>query len=150
MLNRKQIRFLIVCALGGFIAAVLFLFISYRSLAAVNFNQNFESKLVRTVLDGYFKAWEEADPAAMYKYLSREDQQLATLAEYQEQFAEFPVQPTGHNLKNVSFAPGIAKALIIVGWPDFSTGKSIQREELFYLVKEGTVWKVRESVSLEK
>ena len=43
-----------------------------------------------------------------------------------------------------------AKAIILVGWPDISSNKSVDRDEEFYLIKEGDSWKIRESVSLEK
>lgn len=146
MLKKSQIYILIVCALAGFIFALIFLFLNSN----ISFNKTQEKNQIKTVLDNYFKAWESADPEAMYNYISVEDKKLTTLADYKNQFAEFPVQPAGHELKSIVVSLPLAKADLLVAWPDFSTGKNIQREEIFYLTKEGAKWKVREAVSLEK
>lgn len=151
MFSRKQITILGICALCGFFLALLVLFFNARAANEFSFFSGTEKRSINSAVDAYFKSWENSDPAGMYKFISKADRELVGVSEYQEQFAEFPVRPGAHKTKAVSIVePGRAKVLLLVDWPDFSTGKSIQREETFYLVKEGGAWKIEESISLEK
>jgi hypothetical protein len=149
MFSRKQIKILGICALAGFLLAVcLLLFGLLGSVRPAVSGQ--ESKQAVAVLNNYFEAWQHADPAQMYTFLSSADQKLTSLNDYQKQFEEFPVRPAAYQVKNISVHSPMARVELLVEWPDFSTGKSISREEIFYLQKEGGKWKVQESVSLEK
>lgn len=149
MFSRKQIKILGICALAGFLLAVGLLFFGpFGTVRPAVFGQ--DSKQSVAVLDSYFEAWQHAEPARMYTFLSGADQKLTSLNDYRKQFEEFPVRPVAYQVKNVSVHSPTARVELLVEWPDFATGKSVPREEIFYLQKEGGVWKVQESVSLEK
>ncbi len=71
-------------------------------------------------------------------------------ADYLEQFEEFPLRPAAYSLKKIYAIEGGLVAVYDIAWPDFSTDQNVIREEEFFLVREGSTWRIKEEVSLVK
>ncbi len=149
MFPRRYLRLLISCIALGFILSFITLVFKYGTPGKIVHGKT-DSAKIKYVMDSYFKAWEEADSGKMYEYISAQDKETVSLAEYKTNFTEFPVQPLSHHIKELMINKDLAKILLSVNWPDITPGKNIPRIEVFYLQREGKNWKVRESVSLEK
>ena len=98
----------------------------------------------------YLTAWQNNLPLEMYKLLSAADREDVSEEEYLAQFEEFPLRPSAHALKKIYFVEDGLAAVYDIAWPDFSTDQNVLREEDFFLVKEGPVWRIKEEVSLMK
>jgi hypothetical protein len=157
MFTKKNIFYLVGLAGFGFFMGLLVLFsnisparVASKVFDKLNFTHLNQKTLLKKTLNEYFFAWEKAEPEKMYYFLSAEDRAATALAEYQDQYEEFPVRPVKHKISSISINGNEAQAVILAFWPDFATGKESARKEQFYLIREGKLWKIKEAVSLEK
>ena len=108
-----------------------------------------EDFAVRQIANNYLQAWQDSDPEKMYVYLSNLDKSRVSMAEYARLFEAFPLAPLHFRLNPPRLVnPERAIVKVRFTWPDMSEERFIERDEQLVLVKEESVWRIREEESL--
>lgn len=144
--NIKLILILLIVCLLGILAGITGRLVISRSGPALA-----DVAAVRLVLKAYFSAWQAENPEQMYDYISAEDRAVVSLAEYVQQFKDYPIAPLQYEFQQ--FKKGATdkdlQAEVLVYWPGVDEDDMEKRTEVFHLKKEQT-WRIVEKESLAK
>ncbi|MDR1997310.1 MAG: hypothetical protein LBQ83_03200 [Candidatus Margulisbacteria bacterium] len=151
MSNNSRLRILIILLIfgliGGSLGAVFALAHSGRfgsGRAAFS-----EDLAVRQAAGNYLQAWQDGAPDRMYVYLSELDRARVSETEYRQHFEAFPVAPLHFKLGTVQLvAADRATIQARIMWPELAEEGALDKAEQLVLVKENSVWRIREDESL--
>jgi len=150
-MNAKQLKILIVLAalsvVSGFAAVLVLMFQSGDDAPRVSLA---EDLAVRQAAGNYLQAWQESAPERMYAYLSENDRARVTREEYRKHFEAFPVYPLHFKLSTVKLINADRATIKVhILWPEpVKESDGIEKDELLILVRENSIWRIRESESL--
>ncbi|GBR76942.1 hypothetical protein NO2_1414 [Candidatus Termititenax persephonae] len=151
-MNAKQLKILVVLVSLGLVGGLVGALVSLSSFSGGKAPRVSlaEDLAVRQTAGNYLQAWQEASPERMYGYLSELDKARVAKDEYQKHFEAFPVYPLHFKLGTVKLVNADkATVSVRVLWPEpAQESDALEKDEQLVLVRENSVWRVREAESL--
>jgi len=150
MIDRSKIKIIIILLILGLIGGLGGAFVSLRPHLTARARPSLSDDFaVRQIAHSYLQAWQDADPEKMYVFLSNTDKYHVSMPEYKRHFEAFPVSPVHFKVSTVRLVdPTRAVIRVRIAWPEPDEERFIERDEQLVLVKEESVWRIREEESL--
>ena len=150
-MDAKQLKILIVLIILGMVGGLGGVLIALSQSGSVAPRVSLAEDLaVRQAAGNYLQAWQESAPERMYAYLSEDDKARVSREEYKKHFEAFPVYPLHFKLSTVKLVNADRATIKVrVLWPEpVKESDGIEKDELLILVRENSIWRIRESESL--